>query len=256
MEPTTYITVVAEVINEGLPRASWLNFGNHTTLPLPQRLTLTLTLTHTLILTQTLLGLLLSLTILAAAPPSATSASPPPAASPRPSRSPAKFLLNIALDLLLLSLFRVRAPSANPGLATQAGVRLACDLSAAFAGLAYFLLMTARRRGVRNALYLWLVSGIVAMGNAYATAWGALEATSLAFVGHAWGAWRARGENATRRDMLELMGPVLQSCSIALLFEVPLCVFLARWGARRFAYYLSGTEDVSRITEKMWRTID
>lgn len=107
----------------------------------------------------------------------------------------------------------------------------------------------------------------------------ALEATSLAFVGHAWGAWRARGENATRRDMLgefsfcpfqdarllarekalvltdwlELMGPVLQSCSIALLFEVPLCVFLARWGARRFAYYLSGTEDVSRITEKMWR---
>lgn len=49
------------------------------------------------------------------------------------------------------------------------------------------------------------------------------------------------------------MGPVLLSCSIALLFEVPLCVFLARWGARRFAYYLSGTEDVSHITEKMWR---
>lgn len=56
--------------------------------------------------------------------------------------------------------------------------------------------------------------------------------------------------------MLELMRPVLLSCSIALLFEVPLCVFLARWGARRFAYYLSGTESVSRITEKMWRTID
>lgn len=89
-----------------------------------------------------------------AAPPSATSASPPPAASPRPSRSPSpprparstgptcryssaapNSSLNIALDLLLLSLFRVRAPSANPGLATQAGVRLACDLSAAFAGL-------------------------------------------------------------------------------------------------------------------------
>lgn len=197
-------------------------------------------------------------------------------------------------------------------------MRLACDLSAAFAGLvsrknpfviatkklterisphqAYFLLTTARRRGARprpslGALKTLLpagaltlaesgvrkVSGIVAMGNAYATAWGvfttmrwglvmvpvqALEATSLAFVGHAWGAWRARCENATRRpratrrDMLELMGPVLLSCSIALLFEVPLCVFLARWGARRFAYYLSGTEDVSHITEKMWRTID
>lgn len=153
--------------------------------------------------------------------------------------SSAKFLLNIALDLLLLSPFRVRAPSADPGIATQAGVRLACDLSAAFAGLAYFLLTMARRRGarprpslgalktllpagaltlaesgVRNALYLWLVNGIVAMGNAYATAWGvfttmrwglvmvpvqALEATSLAFVGHAWVGGRGGRGVRTRR---------------------------------------------------------
>lgn len=53
-----------------------------------------------------------------------------------------------------------------------------------------------------------------------------------------------------------MMRPVLLSCLIALVFEVPLCIFLARWGARRFAYYLSGSETVSRITEKMWRTID
>lgn len=55
---------------------------------------------------------------------------------------------------------------------------------------------------VRNTLYLWLVAGVVAMSADYATAWGvfttirwglvmvpvqALEATSLAFVGHYWG---------------------------------------------------------------------
>lgn len=135
----TYITVVAEVINEGLPRASWLIIGNHTTLTLPQRLTLT----HTFILTQTLLGLLLSLTILAAAPRFAAAFVPAPAsrrasigyvrissfsclasaievavatatrALDRPDvpllLSSAKFLLNIALDLLLLSPFRVCA---------------------------------------------------------------------------------------------------------------------------------------------------
>lgn len=107
---------------------------------------------------------------------------------------------------------------------------------ASLAGLVYFLVITRRERrregtaqessrpsvshllvlarpgfftftesAIRNALYLWLISGVVAMGPDYATAWGvfstirwglimvpvqALEATSLAFVGHAWGAWR------------------------------------------------------------------
>ncbi|EKG10472.1 hypothetical protein MPH_12330 [Macrophomina phaseolina MS6] len=245
-----------------------------------------------------------------------------------------KFLLNILLDLLLISTFHVGAHA--PTINTQAGIRLACDLAAAFAGAAYFLLstrpvgaadgrarpaffslaalrlllppgaLTFAESAVRNALYMWLVSGIVAMGNEYATAWGvfttirwglvmvpvqALEATALAFVGHAWGAWRGqvgagvtggssssssssrrRRAKAERRDIFGcreganlltgepgfevMVKPVLLSCSIALLFEVPLCIFLARWGARRFAYYLSGTEGVSRITEKMWRTID
>lgn len=54
--------------------------------------------------------------------------------------------------------------------------------------------MTARRRGVRNALYLWLVSGIVAMGNAYATAWGVFHDDAVG-AGHGAGAG-ARGDVA------------------------------------------------------------
>lgn len=175
--------------------------------------------------------------------------------------SSVKFAVNIALDLLLVSRFHVGAH--RPSVNTQAAVRLACDLVAAGAGLAYFVWSALRSWGkergrsgggggessgggggggsgdgdgddrarrpsyfsfaalklllpagsltfvesaLRNALYLWLVSGIVAMGTDYATAWGvfntirwglvmvpvqALEATTLAFVGHAWGSWRA-----------------------------------------------------------------
>lgn len=76
---------------------------------------------------------------------------------------------------------------------------------------------------VRNALYLWLITSIVSMGSTYATAWGvfntirwglimvpvqALEASSLAFCGHAWGQWRAtvgtqtRRVKASRRDLI------------------------------------------------------
>ncbi len=69
----------------------------------------------------------------------------------------------------------------------QAGVRLACDMIAAFSGLSYFVMTMSRKRkaeapsirgfrvlfrpgsavlidsAVRNALYLWLVSSVVAM---------------------------------------------------------------------------------------------
>jgi Na+-driven multidrug efflux pump len=66
---------------------------------------------------------------------------------------------------------------------------------------------------IRNALYLWLVTTIVALGSTYATAWGifntirwglimvpvsALEATSLQFIGHEWGQWR-RDEGVNSR---------------------------------------------------------
>jgi hypothetical protein len=138
------------------------------------------------------------------------------------------------LDMMLISRFHM--PQVTPSVNTQAATQLACNMVASLAGLIYFLFITRRERrrednaqdssrptiryililarpgfftftesAIRNALYLWLISGVVAMGSDYATAWGvfstirwglimvpvqALEATSLAFVGHAWGSWR------------------------------------------------------------------
>ena len=86
---------------------------------------------------------------------------------------------------------------------------------------------------IRNALYLWLISGIVSLGDVYATAWGVfntirwglvmvpvstLEATSSTFVGHAWGAWRRsvgtdlRRVMANRQDTLRKHHLVCRRC--------------------------------------------
>lgn len=46
------------------------------------------------------------------------------------------------------------------------------------------------------------------------------------------------------------------SLSLAIVFEIPLAIFLSRFGAWSFAYYLSESADVADITERMWRTID
>ena len=145
--------------------------------------------------------------------------------------SSVKVIVNIALDLLIISKFHVGSWTADINM--QAGIRLSCDMVAAASGLLYFFTLTSMGRGrrnchwrsempsfqaflvllrpgiitfiesaVRNTLYLWLVAGVVAMSADYATAWGvfttirwglvmvpvqALEATSLAFVGHYWG---------------------------------------------------------------------
>ncbi len=166
--------------------------------------------------------------------------------------SSTKFLVNILLDMLIISKFHVR--SSKPTVNTQAIIRLCCDLSSALVGLGYFIylsrgllrssdqvpgsakpsvsglkilirpgFLTFLESAIRNALYLWLVHGIVAMGSDYATAWGAfntirwglimvpvqaLEASSLTFVGHAWGHWRAtiglnvRRAKATKVDVI------------------------------------------------------
>lgn len=52
------------------------------------------------------------------------------------------------------------------------------------------------------------------------------------------------------------MRPALNSCVIAMAIEISLCIFLAEYGARRFAFYLSQSEAVAAITEHMWKTID
>jgi len=139
-------------------------------------------------------------------------------------------------------------------------------------------MITLVESAIRNALYLWLVSTIVALGSTYATAWGifntirwglimvpvqSLEATSLAFVGHLWGEWRRDIGITTRRPgrvalgtILRIARPALLSLAIALAVEVPLTIFLSLWGARPFARYLSGSDDVADVTAFMWRTID
>jgi Na+-driven multidrug efflux pump len=165
--------------------------------------------------------------------------------------SSVKFSVNIILDMIVISKFHI--PQVTPTVNTQAATQLACNMTASLAGLACFLTMTKKERNkqsetspptesskpslahlkvlirpgfftftesaIRNALYLWLVSGIVAMGLDYATAWGvfntirwglvmvpvsALEATSLAFVGHNWGAWRRKVGTDVRRPYATL----------------------------------------------------
>lgn len=131
---------------------------------------------------------------------------------------------------------------------------------------------------VRNIIYLWLVSTIVALGTTYATAWGifntirwglimvpvqALEATSLAFIGHAWGAWRhsigidnRRPGPVAYKTILTIVRPALTSLGLALTVEVPLAIVLSVCGARPFARYLSGSDAVADVTAYMWQTID
>ena len=154
-----------------------------------------------------------------------------------------QFSVNIVLDMLLISKFHVG--SFTPTVNTQALTQMSCNMSAAVAGLVYFIYISIKAQrqapssldsakpsfgalmklvkpsfytfsesAVRNAIYLWLVSRIVLMGETYATAWGifntirwglimvpvqALEASTLTFVGHKWGQWRTRvGSHAKR----------------------------------------------------------
>ena len=229
LDSYTYIGVVAEVLNEGLPRAAWVIVGDKSSRSLSSRIGLS----QTLILFQCILGLIISLVILGAAKEFAAGFVPievrkasltyirissfsvltaateiAVANATRALDHPdvpflisvTRFMVNIVLDMLLISRFHVGNfdPSAN----TQAGIRLGCDMVAAFAGLAYFFFITSRlhrkhkledlprpsvkalivllrpgiptfvESAIRNALYLWLVTNIVSMGADYATAWG------------------------------------------------------------------------------------
>ncbi|KAF7448709.1 MatE multi-domain protein [Pyrenophora tritici-repentis] len=339
----TYIGVVAEVLNEGLPRASYLVIGDKANREYRSRLQLT----HTLILFQGVLGLIMSIAFVAGASTFARGFVPSEVraasvtyvrisafsafasaveyavgASTRALDKPdvpllingVKFAVNILLDLILISRFHVRG--VTPSVNMQAAISLACSLSSALAGLGYFIwitrfasesedgeglttttkpsvasLRTLAKPGIvffvesaiRNALYLWLVHGIVDLGRDYATAWGvfstirwglvmvpvmALEATTLTFIGHSWGQFRAsslgdesgRRHNtkpeATRRQIWSVARWVLYSIAIVLVVEIPLCFSMAFRGAGQFARYLSGSDEVAKIVARMWRTVD
>ncbi|KAI2779253.1 hypothetical protein F4815DRAFT_474691 [Daldinia loculata] len=348
----TYIGVVVEVLNEGLPRASWVIIADKDSRSLTQRLSLA----YTLILFQSILGLIMSIAFIAGAATFAEGFVPVEvraasltyirisafsalssaietavAAATRALDKPdiplvislTKFAINIVLDMLIISRFHVG--NIQPTINIQAGIQLACNMTAAFIGLAYFLwttnlqhrnhqlelfdnnnedvprvqiesgteirlsfralavllrpgILTLAESAIRNALYLWLVSTIVALGSTYATAWTifttirwglvmvpvqSLEATSLAFIGHHWGSWRRSISKTTRRPgrvafktIIRITRPALVSFVIALLVEIPLAIFLSIWGARSFARYLGQPDEVADITAYMWRTTD
>lgn len=215
--------------------------------------------------------------------------------------STVKTALNIILDVLLISTYRVT--KGTPDINVQAIIRLCCDAAGALTGLLYFIhisgLLPFRRfetgdsrkpdlsglklmlkpgsytfieSAVRNALYLWLITGIVKLGNDYTNAWNvfntirwglvmvpvnALEATSSTFVGHAWGAFKARSrKRATNGDLLLIARPAILSALIALMIEIPLCLVMSFKVAYPFALYISNNPVVATITAKMWKTID
>lgn len=321
----------AEVLNEGLPRASWSIIGNKSSRTFSQRIQLA----NTLIAVQSLLGLIMSFVFLGAADSFAKAFVPVEirkqsisyvrisafsalssavesavAASTRAMDMPdvplvlssVKFVINIILDMLLISTFHVGTHS--PTINLQAGIQLACSIVAASAGLIYFFIAQTRRlskgqgtrpalsalkilarpgiwtlieSAVRNALYLWLVTTIVSLGNTYATSWGvfvtmrwgmlmvpifSLEAATLAFVGHNWGRWRRDvGPNnltpkATFPTLVNITRPAWTSVIIAIIIEIPMCIIFSLFGARHFAYFLSQNDEVAEIAAYMWRTID
>lgn len=168
----TYIGVVAEVLNEGLPRAAWVIIGDKSSRSFSQRLGLT----HTLIIFQSVLGLMMSLGFLGGAATFAKGFVPGEvrdvsltyiqirsfsalssaietavAAGTRALGKPdvplvissAKFAVNILLDMLLISQFHVG--TYKPTVNLQAGIQLACNMTVAFVGLGYFLWGTTRR---------------------------------------------------------------------------------------------------------------
>ncbi|KAJ3156904.1 hypothetical protein HDU86_003439 [Geranomyces michiganensis] len=252
----TYVGVITEVVNEGLSRVAYNVIGDK-----QKGMDARRGLSGTLIVVQAVLGALLSVIFVSAAPSFASVFVPEEVressityvriaafsslfsvlqyATETATRSldrpdiplvinVLKTVLNIALDLIFLSTFRVYSgtPTAN----TQGGLRLFCDGMAALAGIAYFFysargpgmmpslgalkelarpaVFTFSESAIRNALYLWQVAKIVSLGADYATAWGvfntirwgilmvpanAFEQAALAFVGHRWGEYKAQG---------------------------------------------------------------
>ena len=102
-----------------------------------------------------------------------------------------------------------------------------------------------------------------------------LEASTLTFVGHNWGRWRARVGVEIRQpkasraeifgmdsdlyltilangcDWQEMIRLALISCCVALVVEVIICIALSTHGVQTFAYFLSSSEVVAQITQIM-----
>ncbi|KAJ5346240.1 hypothetical protein N7452_004244 [Penicillium brevicompactum] len=83
----------------------------------------------------------------------------------------------------------------------------------------------------------------------------ALETSTLTFIGHNWGHFRASKETenpgASTKEILGILRPALMSCFIALIFEVVLFAALFVHGIHAFSYYLSGSTNVATISQRM-----
>ncbi|GAA5919399.1 hypothetical protein JCM6882_005087 [Rhodosporidiobolus microsporus] len=206
--------------------------------------------------------------------------------------SSVKVVLQIILELMIIS--TVHIPGVQPTIIKQAVISLVCNLVAALAGLLYFLSLSRRqlrlftpierlstRPSLASLVVLAKPGAFTFLESAdYATAWGvfstirwglvmvpvqALEATSNAFVGHRWGRYLLRRQESKAddqvwvgswRDPLSIARPALVSVLLVLSIEIPLCLGLSFGGARPFARYLSASDEVARIVQKMWKTID
>lgn len=275
----TYIGVIVNVLNDGLPRSAWLVIGDKSNRAMDSRLNLA----WTMITVTAVQGLVMTIVFLATADRLAAAFVPAEvrhasltyvrlssvqaltsateaalSSSTRALDNPdvplaisiAKFVINIVLDMLFISKFHVG--SSKPSIVIQAIIRLVCDTASVVAGLLYFIFVVAKKKqrdhnihgrpkaglsslmilvrpslwtfaesAIRNSIYLWLINRIIQLGETYATAWGvfttirwglvmvpveALEASTLAFVGHNWGLFRAMQQvqrpRASRRDIL------------------------------------------------------
>ncbi|KAJ6439024.1 Vegetative incompatibility protein HET-E-1 [Purpureocillium lavendulum] len=163
-----YIMTLAEVINEGLPRAAW------STIAARPAGAARLSLAYTLLLSQMVLGFILALILVSSSRSFSDAFIPEPvrgrsiayvrissfsafssaveAAIAAASRAPdqpdvplvlssAKFAINIILDLLLISTFHVG--TREPTVEMQAGIHLTCNMVSALLSVLYFLLTNA-----------------------------------------------------------------------------------------------------------------
>jgi len=164
---------VAEVLNEGLPRAAWVIIRDTASRTFTSRIRLS----YTLIMFQTVLGTIMSIAFVADARSFAgvfvpievraasltnvrlsafsvlssaieTSVSACTRALDRSDIplliSSTKFFINIILDMLIISKFHVG--SFKPTVNMQAIIQLCCNMSSAVIGLVYFIYCTANHQ--------------------------------------------------------------------------------------------------------------
>lgn len=173
----TYIGVIVNVLNDGIPRSAWLVIGDKSNRAMYCRLNLA----WTMIAVTAVQGLLMMIIFLATADKLAAAFVPAEvrqasltyvrlssvqaltsateaalSSSTRALDSPdvpltistIKFVINIALDMLFISKFHVG--SSKPSIVIQAIIRLVCDTTSVVAGLLYFIFVVVKKKKREN----------------------------------------------------------------------------------------------------------